>query len=203
MPRLPSFCELFFALSYFCQLTKTLEPVCSQCDCDRKLLENMVETNHKVKEMEKNFRRSEEHILAILEYRRVEMQNLSKDLKNVKSGLENITDELESLRGRVDNVELPKVAFSAYNPVDKNLQTKETFVLQSVLINEGNGYDTKTGIFTAPINGLYHFTAHLCNKVDYVIHYAIVLNDEWIARSQQFEENDVNPNYGSCGTVSV
>jgi hypothetical protein len=59
-----------------------------------------------------------------------------------------------------------------------------------VLINEGQGYDTKSGIFTAPTNGLYHFTAHVCNTHALVIHYAIVKDGEWIARSQQFEQAD-------------
>lgn len=29
-----------------------------------------------------------------------------------------------------------------------------------VLINEGDGYDPETGIFTCPKDGLYHFTVH-------------------------------------------
>jgi hypothetical protein len=96
------------------------------------------------------------------------------------------------------------VAFSAYNPFDKSLQTNEILILQSVLINEGQGYDTKSGIFTAPTNGLYHFTAHVCNTHALVIHYAIVKDGDWIARSQQFEQADENSHkYAGCSSVSA
>lgn len=32
---------------------------------------------------------------------------------------------------------------------------------RSVLINEGGGYSPETGIFTCPVEGLYHFTVHV------------------------------------------
>ena len=103
-----------------------------------------------------------------------------------------------------EKVNYKTIAFSAYNPADKSLQTNEVLVLQSVHINEGNGYDTKSGKFTAPTSGLYHFTAHVCNTHGLVIHYAIVKDGTWIARSQQFEQANENTNkYAGCSSVSA
>ncbi|XP_053385488.1 heavy metal-binding protein HIP-like [Mercenaria mercenaria] len=199
-------CLIFIAVAHCLHHSPNAsEPVCSQFDYDKKLMEYIIETRHEVKEMAKDLRRTEEYLLAVLEHRKVEMEKLSEDVKaKLEKGMRNITEEVNSLKGKVEKLDVPTVAFSAFNPADKNLQTNEVLILQSVLVNEGNCYDTNTGKFTAPVRGLYHFTAHVCNTFGYVIHYAIVMDDEWIVGSQQFEQANENTNkYASCNSVSA
>ncbi|XP_045179266.2 heavy metal-binding protein HIP-like [Mercenaria mercenaria] len=181
------------------------EPVCSQFDYDKKLIEYMIETRREVKEMAKDLRRTEEYLLAVLEHRKVEMEKLSEDVKDkLENDMRNITEDVNSLKGKTEKLDIPTVAFSAFKPADRNLQTNEVLILKSVLVNEGNSYDTNTGKFTAPVRGLYHFTAHVCNSFGLVIHYAIVMDDEWIVGSQQFEQaNENNNKYASCSSVSA
>ena len=51
-------------------------------------------------------------------------------------------------------------AFSAYRNASLNIQTsRTTIVFDTVQNNQGSHYDTSTGIFTAPVAGLYFFSA--------------------------------------------
>jgi hypothetical protein len=40
--------------------------------------------------------------------------------------------------------------------------TNEIVIFTKSVINEGTGYDTSTGFFTAPVGGLYQFSVHTC-----------------------------------------
>ncbi|XP_062572265.1 cerebellin-2-like, partial [Saccostrea cucullata] len=50
------------------------------------------------------------------------------------------------------------VAFSAYQSTAKSYKQHETWIFDTVLVNDGNSYEKTTGIFTAPSDGTYGFT---------------------------------------------
>ena len=62
---------------------------------------------------------------------------------------------------RVSESTLKGVAFHAR--CSTSLTSKSTLIFNSVQSNEGNGYDGKTGIFTAPIPGVYMFLVSVRN----------------------------------------
>lgn len=56
------------------------------------------------------------------------------------------------------------VAFNAYTTASGSYTSNQIVIFPEVLLNLGNGYNPISGIFTAPIAGLYHFIAHVCNR---------------------------------------
>ena len=62
-----------------------------------------------------------------------------------------------------EHVYMRTVTFSAKNPLDLTPETNQIIVFQTVLQNEGNAYDSATGIFTAPVNGTFFFSVQLCS----------------------------------------
>ena len=62
------------------------------------------------------------------------------------------------------------VAFHACHKTNPlSVTAKKTLTLNHAVTNIGNAYDTQTGIFTVPIDGLYDFQATIMNNVDIAV----------------------------------
>ncbi|XP_060560685.1 cerebellin-3-like [Ruditapes philippinarum] len=135
-------------------------------------------------------------MLSVMEHRKVEMkQEFSKqnqqigqildDYKKIREELNEKTAQLEKLAGNFTST--PKIAFNAYTRSGKNYGNSQTIVFPDVLLNEGGGYDKITGMFTAPVAGLYYFSVHICQaKAKYVVA-AIVHGHTTIAVTSEYE----------------
>lgn len=66
---------------------------------------------------------------------------------------------------------VPVIAFIAY--LQKMLAVEsnrsETIVFESAPINEGNGYNPSTGIFTAVQRGIYKFSMTIMAQMDSIV----------------------------------
>lgn len=64
-------------------------------------------------------------------------------------------------------------SFFAYRAVDQTITTgtATTVVCDTAVFNKGSCYSTSTGLFTAPVAGVYEFTASLLWTVDPGVHY--------------------------------
>merc|ERR1719239_1944657 len=85
-------------------------------------------------------------------------QTLIQSDKTIKSDLSSVNQSLSSLRA-VARVE-PDVFFSVNNHLDKSLTLNQVLKYDTVVTNEGNGYNQQTGMFTCPVNGFYMFQIH-------------------------------------------
>lgn len=81
------------------------------------------------------------------------------------------------------------ILFYAHNPADGNPSRGDTFVFQNVLTNFGNGYDNKTGVFTAPMSGVYVFTLQVCVNDGKSIYYEIKQGKESILKGRQYKSS--------------
>ncbi|XP_024292153.1 complement C1q-like protein 2 [Oncorhynchus tshawytscha] len=89
-----------------------------------------------------------------------------RSLEGMRNRLEASESQVRSLNATVNelkrfNEDMPQVAFSATLGISGTIgpvSNEITLVFQRVLSNVGNAYNPTTGIFTAPVRGLYHFT---------------------------------------------
>ncbi|XP_053398740.1 uncharacterized protein LOC128556887 [Mercenaria mercenaria] len=122
-------------------------------------------------------------------------RKLSEDVANLKA--EKFNKTVESTRA-VGNGTGQIIAFSAYDPTSKTFSTGQTFVFRSVDFNEGNGYNSLSGEFTAPAGGLYQFSVHVCNGEGKHVASAIVHDGTYVAYSVQYQ-----PSGSSCSSVNA
>lgn len=85
----------------------------------------------------------------------------------------------------------PTVAFRSKDLRNLSASQERTLVFTQTTLNEGDGYNSSTGIFTAPLPGTYSFACQLCldyPSTNYVV-YAIVHNSRDIIRGALFGNN--------------
>jgi hypothetical protein len=75
----------------------------------------------------------------------------------------------------------------------------EILIFDKTFTNEGTGYDTTTGLFTAPVGGLYQFVIHTCTLNTKYAYLGLVLEDRVTALHSHY--GDVNHSCGSFGAI--
>ncbi|KAL6472159.1 hypothetical protein MHYP_G00183470 [Metynnis hypsauchen] len=98
------------------------------------------------------------------------------ELDLIQSQIDELKKQNEALKGRVDSTELtvealrkeytniPKVAFtfaSGLNGYFGPLSNEATLIFRKQITNIGNAYNPLTGVFTAPLGGVYYFRFNL------------------------------------------
>ncbi|XP_060581258.1 complement C1q tumor necrosis factor-related protein 5-like [Ruditapes philippinarum] len=116
---------------------------------------------------------------------------------------ENITDDMlkrgDELERREEKLAQPSVAFYAHQLKDVLLDTTdEILIFEKTFTNEGTGYDTSTGLFTAPVGGLYQFNVHTCAYNGKYSYLGLVMEGNVIAADANFGD----ANFG-CNTFGA
>ena len=75
------------------------------------------------------------------------------------------------------------VAVRVISPTETKYSANSIIKFSNVQLNVGNAYDVNSGVFTAPVSGLYLFTAQLCVHKGNHIYMEIVKNGNALQRS--------------------
>ncbi|XP_052788479.1 semaphorin-5A-like [Mya arenaria] len=85
------------------------------------------------------------------------------------------------------------VLFRAREVADYTLSTiNQTIIFSEMLFNVGEGYNSSTGKFTAPVTGIYLFTVNLCPLRSGYIFYAVVAKEDVVANGHSFNVSGYN-----------
>ncbi|XP_053372693.1 heavy metal-binding protein HIP-like [Mercenaria mercenaria] len=116
--------------------------------------------------------------------------------RNFTMAMENQRKTLTDLQ---EEIARPSVAFYAHHVTDTTQDvTDEIIVFDSTITNEGSGYDTSTGIFTAPVGGLYQFNIHVCARNRKYTFVGLAVAGNVVAAASNYDEN-----FYSCNSVGA
>ncbi|XP_053533240.1 collagen alpha-1(VIII) chain [Ictalurus punctatus] len=132
---------------------------------------------------------------AALEARMVinenEIASLKKEKATQASELSAVKSQLESVRKQY--AERPKVAFSAGLPAGQKgpFNTETTLIYSKVLTNVGGAYNPYTGVFTAPVRGVYYirFTAAAYNSNNHNMGVHLYKNNEHLMHLGEYDKD--------------
>ncbi|XP_060605459.1 collagen alpha-2(VIII) chain-like [Ruditapes philippinarum] len=72
--------------------------------------------------------------------------------------------------------------------------TCHILIFEKTFTNEGTGYDTSTGLFTAPVGGLYQFVIHTCAYKGKHSYLGLVLEGNVIAADANYGDESYGCN---------
>ncbi|XP_060579240.1 uncharacterized protein LOC132736168 [Ruditapes philippinarum] len=122
--------------------------------------------------------------------------------KTLTSGIEAEKEKIIQLQGKLEQ---PPVAFYAHHLKDMLLDTTdEILIFEKTFTNEGTGYDTSTGLFTAPVGGLYQFVIHTCAYKGKHSYLGLVLEGNVIAADANYGDESYGcNNFGAIVRVKL
>ncbi|XP_060584366.1 uncharacterized protein LOC132740475 isoform X2 [Ruditapes philippinarum] len=155
------------------------EPECSRFHYEEQTLNRMIRQEIAMEKLQADMAATQQQVLDALG----KLTETTKQLREEKIKLEHVANvsaegtnksvrnfsaaEIEKLKG-------PTVAFRSKDLVDKTPSAGDTLVFKTTTLNEGLGYDNKSGIFTAPVAGTYTFSVQLYVHPEHNMYYAII-----------------------------
>ncbi|XP_052761731.1 uncharacterized protein LOC128204355 [Mya arenaria] len=194
-------------------------PECSKYDYEEKVLERMIriefafenvlkENKAVSKTVEEDLTRikeENERLHATVDVLKDQQEQAERKLvslmedveKNQSSTLEKIVSDsnttleqtIAAFNDIKDQIATPLVYFNAHVPQTTSLSTGEVIVNKTVETNQGSGYSSTTGKFTAPVRGLYMFFMQTCTTSNKHAYLQIVKEGSVLMASLQYDKD--------------
>ncbi|XP_052765439.1 heavy metal-binding protein HIP-like [Mya arenaria] len=171
------------------------EPECSRYHYEEQILERVVRMGMEFEYQKKDVTNILETVAAKLDAFSKELQVLKRENEELKSSLR---DEVQISISDLEKVKeksfLPFIFFNSKNVADTTIKAGHTIVFTETLVNDGNAYDNTTGIFTAPEDGIYLVSLHMCVKNKQNLYYGLVIDGKESLRGEMYEYRAVTCN---------
>nr|KAG5712157.1 hypothetical protein BaRGS_014507 [Batillaria attramentaria] len=105
------------------------------------------------------------------------------DLKAMMRSLKNSTPTAEKYSSpNAVAASTPAISFSSKLSYNRELKPLDTVIFDTIVTNNGEGYNAETGKFTAPLPGTYLFFSTILSGYNTKVETALIINDKEVAR---------------------
>ncbi|XP_045169313.2 heavy metal-binding protein HIP-like [Mercenaria mercenaria] len=111
-----------------------------------------------------------------------EIEDFGKKFEDFKTSITETMEQKVKTMEEMKNSKIPLVAFNVYGAMDHS--GGSNMIFKNIRLNEGEAYSKDTGVFTAPVDGLYQFNAHICIKKQVDVDYHLKVDDTWIVKGE-------------------
>lgn len=205
---------LLSSLLIFKQQVVGLEP---ECQCSRfhyeeRTLEKIIKTEIFVDKMKSEIESRLNRMAIVVDEMKSGLENkldervgkIQKDCDEELNLLRNnISDVAVGLQAVTTNKVADIVTFLARDVNNAEPSDGTTLIFTAIEMNEGRGYDSSTGIFTAPVGGVYMFSLQLCLTNGRYFYWKIMADYKEILVGCFVEESESQRGCGSATGVAV
>ncbi|KAL4222488.1 hypothetical protein ACF0H5_018527 [Mactra antiquata] len=167
------------------------EPQCSKFDYEEKTLAKIIRTEILVEQVMsdiKQLKQQTNDAVTSMERMKTELRESIQSMHAENAlKLEEYNNTIMKWKDRLDIK--PDVVFLAKDPTTQS--PSSTIIFGTTMYDMSQSYDNSSGTFTAPVEGVYAFTAQMCLNVGAYkhIHYAIVANDRQVSNSLTYTKD--------------
>ncbi|XP_060562199.1 complement C1q tumor necrosis factor-related protein 6-like [Ruditapes philippinarum] len=182
-----------FILASLVHLSVATEEMCSKFWYEKEIITNMLKMELKVEKMEQEVMKRNEDIVTMFDDKIAEVEDALK----IISG--KVDDVLEEAAER--GLAKPTIAFSTYVKTSKlHIPQNQIIVFSSILSNVGNGYNSASGKFVAPVAGYYLLSCSLLSRSGEEFWASIEVNN---SKKAHLYERGADSRYGMASQTIV
>ncbi|KAL4222482.1 Complement C1q-like protein 2 [Mactra antiquata] len=169
------------------------EPQCSKFDYEEKTLAKMIRTEILVEQVMSDIKQLKQQTNDAV----TSMEKLKTELReSIQSMHAENALKFEEYNNTImkwkDRIEIkPDVVYLAKDPTTQSPSHGSAIIFGTTMYDESQSYDNSSGTFTAPVAGVYAFTAQMClNPGSYTfIYYEIVANGKKVSNSLTYDKD--------------
>ncbi|XP_039868849.1 complement C1q tumor necrosis factor-related protein 3-like [Simochromis diagramma] len=126
------------------------------------------------------------------------LNSLEIKMLNIESRLENYENRILQLEQKERNTAIFSAGIGGNSPFGP-FNTDVTTIYNHTFVNIGNAYSPVTGVFTAPVSGVYFFTIFSLSGGEHSIRLLLYKNNEVISHIHDHRSTDTADNGGNAG----
>ncbi|XP_026018465.1 complement C1q-like protein 3 [Astatotilapia calliptera] len=130
------------------------------------------------------------------------LNSLEVKMLNIGSRLENYESRIFQLEQKERNTVIFSVGIGGNSPFGP-FNTDVTMIYDHTFVNIGNAYSPVTGVFTAPVSGVYFFTIFSLSGGEHAIRLLFYKNNEVILHIHDHRSDDTADNGGNAAFLQL